>query len=211
LKKLDASFYHHGDVTDIARALIGMVIVTRWDDITTAGRIVETEAYRGETDRASHAWGGRRTNRTEVMYGPGGYAYVYLCYGIHHLVNVVTHDRGVPHAVLLRAMEPLEGITEMVKRTGKPAGSPSLGAGPGNLSRALGIHTRHSGYFLRSRDFFLADDGSGYAGAEILATPRIGVDYAGADAKLPYRFIVAGSPWISVPNAFKPSAKPAHG
>jgi DNA-3-methyladenine glycosylase len=211
LKKLDTSFYHRDDVTAIACALLGKVIVTRWDGITTAGKIVETEAYRGETDRASHAWAGRRTNRTEVMYGPGGHAYVYLCYGIHHLVNVVTNIAGIPHVVLLRAMEPLEGITEMVKRTGKAAGNASLGAGPGNMSRALGIQTRHSGHSLRSSNFFLADDGRDYAEADIVATPRIGVNYAGEDAKLPYRFIIAGSRWISAPQAFKTFTRPSHG
>lgn len=213
MKKLDTSFYQREDVTAIARELLGKLIVTRWNGITTSGRIVETEAYRGQTDRASHAWGGRRTSRTEIMYGPGGYAYVYLCYGMHHLCNVVTHVSGTPHAVLLRAMEPLEGITEMAKRTGKPAGSISLGAGPGNMSRALGIRTMHNGYFLRSADFFLADDGTAIPEPDIVATPRIGVDYAGADALLPYRFIVRGNPWISAPKAFKPRAraKLAHG
>ncbi len=149
-KKLDRSFYLRDDVLAIARGLLGKLLVTRWNGIITSGRIVETEAYRGETDRASHAWGGRRTGRTEVMYGPGGHAYVYLCYGMHHLCNVVTHEAGVPHAVLIRAVEPLEGITEMAKRTGKSMDSLGLGAGPGNLSRSLGIQTAHSGHSLVS-------------------------------------------------------------
>lgn len=131
------------------------------------------------------------------MYGPGGHAYVYLCYGIHHLCNVVTHEAGVPHAVLIRAVEPLEGITEMAKRTGKAMDSRGLGSGPGNLSRSMGIQTVHSGHSLLSDAFFLADDGFQLPASDILATPRIGVDYAGEDALLPYRFIVSGSPWVS--------------
>lgn len=198
-KKLDRSFYSRDDVLAVASEMLGKLVVTRWDGVTTSGRIVETEAYRGETDRASHAWGGRRTRRTEVMYGPGGHAYVYLCYGMHHLFNVVTHQAGIPHVVLVRAIEPLEGITEMIKRTGKAAGSAGLGSGPGNLSRSLGILTRHSGYSLYANEIFLADDGFQLSASGILATPRIGVDYAGEDALLPYRFVVADNPWVSAP------------
>jgi DNA-3-methyladenine glycosylase len=196
-KKLDRSFYLRDDVITIAAELLGKVIVTRWNGIITSGRIVETEAYRGEEDRASHAWGGRRTKRTEVMYGRGGHAYVYLCYGIHHLCNVVTHEEGTPHVVLIRAIEPLEGITEMAKRSGKKAGSPGLGSGPGNLGRSLGIQTQHSGHSLDSDDFYLADDGFRIPSSEVIPTPRIGVDYAGEDALLPYRFILSGNPWVS--------------
>lgn len=197
LKKLDHSFYLRDDVITIAAELLGKIIVTRWDGIITSGRIVETEAYRGEEDRASHAWGGRRTKRTEVMYGMGGHAYVYLCYGIHHLFNVVTHEKGTPHVVLVRAIEPMEGITEMANRSGKAVGSLGLGSGPGNLSRSLGIHTMHSGHSLDSGNLYLADDGFRIPSSEIIATPRIGVDYAGEDALLPYRFIVPGNPWVS--------------
>jgi DNA-3-methyladenine glycosylase len=116
---------------------------------------------------------------------------------MHHLCNVVTHEAGVPHAVLIRAVEPLEGITEMAKRTGKSMDSLGLGAGPGNLSRSLGIQTAHSGHSLVSDAFFLADDGFRLRDPDVRATPRIGVDYAGEDALLPYRFIVSGSPWVS--------------
>lgn len=210
-KKLDRSFYLRDDVLAVASDMLGKLIVTRWDGVATSGRIVETEAYRGETDRASHAWGGRRTQRTEVMYGPGGHAYVYLCYGMHHLFNVVTHQAGIPHAVLVRAIEPLEGITDMIKRTGKASGSPGLGSGPGNLARSLGILTRHSGYSLFNGEIFLADDGYKPPDDGVLSTPRIGVDYAAEDATLPYRFILSGNPWVSASRSQRKIIKELNG
>jgi DNA-3-methyladenine glycosylase len=210
-KKLDPSYYHQADVLSIARDLLGKLLVTRWEGRCTAGRIVETEAYCGESDRASHAWSGRRTARTAVMYGPGGYAYVYLCYGIHHLFNVVTQQAGIPHVVLVRAIEPVEGITEMAKRTGKPPDSISLGAGPGNLTRSLGIRTAHNGYSLQGPDIYLCDEGNGPGSAMVRSTPRIGVDYAGEDAKLPYRFILPDSAYLSGPAYLNMPVNEVHG
>jgi DNA-3-methyladenine glycosylase len=202
VKKLKASYYQRSDVVEIARDLLGKLVITNWEGRLTAGRIVETEAYRGVTDRASHAYGARRTARTEVMYAPGGIAYVYLCYGIHHLCNVVTGDRDEPHAVLLRGIEPVEGLTIMSKRTGKGKDDKTIGAGPGNLSRALGISLTHTGHSLLGKSFYIAEDGFLLPEKSIMATPRIGVDYAGADAMLPYRFIIHNNPWISKKNAF---------
>lgn len=207
MKKLRASYYQRSDVVEIARDLLGKLIVTKWDGLVTAGRIVETEAYQGITDRASHAYASRRTARTEVMFAPGGIAYVYLCYGIHHLCNVVTGARDEPHAVLLRAIEPVEGITTMCKRTKKGKDDKSIGAGPGNLSRALGISTAHTGHSLLEETFYIADDGFLLDENNILATPRIGVDYAGEDAALPYRFIIQNNPYISRGNAFTHNKK----
>jgi DNA-3-methyladenine glycosylase len=197
LKKLPLSFYRRDDVVQIARELIGMILVTKWDGITTSGRIVETEAYAGVTDKASHSYGGRRTNRTEIMYAEGGYSYVYLCYGIHHLFNVVTHSRDVPHAILLRSLEPVAGIPEMLKRTGKKKPDHTLTRGPGNMAKALGIFKEQTGILLNGKEMFLADDGFRYKKNEIIASPRIGVDYAGEDALLPYRFYVKGNPYVS--------------
>lgn len=197
MKKLDHHFYNRIDVLKIARELLGKVIVTRFNGQLTSGRIVETEAYAGEGDRASHAWGGRRTNRTEVMYGIGGTAYVYLCYGIHQMFNVVTNQLGIPHAILVRAAEPLEGIDIMLQRTGKKQLDYTLTKGPGNVAKALGIFTRHTGFSLMSDELFIADDGFKVRKGNIVATPRIGVDYAGDDAALPYRFIVQGNPYVS--------------
>src|SRR5262245_42899518 len=119
MKKLSLDFYRREDVLEIARELLGKLLVTQWDGILTSGRIVEVEAYEGTIDKASHAYAGRRTARNEIMYGDGGFAYVYLCYGIHHLFNVVTNSRETPHAILVRALEPIAGIEMMLERTGK--------------------------------------------------------------------------------------------
>lgn len=181
----------------IARELIGKVLVTHFSGSLTAGRIVETEAYAGITDRASHAWNNRRTARTEVMFGPPGHAYVYLCYGIHHLFNVVTSRAEIPHAVLIRAIEPVAGIAQMVQRTRKTAEDPSLTRGPGNLSVAMGIKTLHSGQSLLSAGLFIAREKKRLPAGEIMVGPRIGVDYAGADAQLPYRFYLRNNAYVS--------------
>ena len=197
MKKLPLDFYRRENVLEIAVELLGKLLVTNWDGIVTSGRIVECEAYAGIMDKASHAFGARRTNRNEVMYAKGGVSYVYLCYGIHHLFNVVTHPGETPHAILIRGLEPVKGISEMLKRTGKEKLDNSLTRGPGNLSKALGIHKSHSGLSLTGRQLFLADDGFTYPPETIASSPRIGVDYAGADALLPYRFYVKGNPFVS--------------
>ena len=197
MEKLPLSFYERKNVLQIAKELLGKVIVTKWDNIITSARIVETEAYAGVMDRASHAYAARRTNRNDIMYAHGGVAYVYLCYGIHHLFNVVTNKNGIPHAILVRAGEPLQGIEEMLKRTGKKKLDNTLSRGPGNLSKALGIYTTHSGTSLLGENLFIADDGFHYTKKEIAASPRIGVDYAGEDALLPYRFFIKGNPYVS--------------
>ncbi len=195
--KLPLSFYQRKNVCSVAKNLIGKVLVTSFGNVVTAGRIVETEAYKGAIDRASHAWGGRRTNRTEIMYAAGGLAYVYLCYGIHHLCNVVTHMEGVPHAVLIRSLEPVLGMEDMLIRTAKLHLDHTLTKGPGNVSKALGIYTHHTGNSLLGNELFIADDGFKIKPSQIIATPRIGVDYAGKDALLPYRFFLKGNPYIS--------------
>lgn len=197
VKKLDADFYKRDDVTAIAKELLGKILVTKWDKVTTSGRIVEVEAYEGAIDRASHAYGGRRTARNEPMYGEGGIAYVYLCYGIHHLFNVVTASKDKPHAVLIRALEPMLGVDLMLERTGKLKLDKTLTRGPGNLSKALGIHTKHSGMDLRGDKLYIIDDGFRYPAESIAASARIGVDYAGSHALWPYRFYIKGHPNVS--------------
>ena len=199
MRKLPRSFYERSDVTRIARELIGKVLVTRFDNHRTSGRIVETEAYAGVVDQASHAFGGRRTARTEVMFGRGGTAYVYLCYGIHHLFNVVTHGVGTPHAILIRGIEPLEGIPLMVSRSGRAALDRNVGRGPGNVSKALGITTGDTGTDLLGSKIFIADDGFAYRADELVVSTRIGVEYSGKDALLPYRFSVKGHRHVSGP------------
>jgi DNA-3-methyladenine glycosylase len=193
--KLPASFYEGDDVVMLARQLIGKLLITDRDGGRCSGRIIETEAYNGITDKASHAFGGRRTARTEIMYAHGGVAYVYLCYGIHHLFNVVTNSKDIPHAILIRAIEPIEGKDIMMQRLGVSILKKNAGSGPGKVTKALGISVRDSGFSLLSDQLFIADDG--YEPMNILATPRIGVDYAGEDAALPYRFVVADHPAIS--------------
>jgi len=198
MKKLPVSFYQRNNVLQIAKELLGKILVTKWDGIETSGRIVEVEAYNGVIDKASHASRGRRTNRNEVMYGKGGLAYVDVCYGIHHLFNVVTNEQDTPHAILIRALEPLKGIDTMLRRTNKKQLDHTLTRGPGNVSRALGISFKHhSGHLLLSKDLFIAEDNFVLNKKDMAASPRIGVDYAGDDASLPYRFYIKGNPFVS--------------
>ena len=196
-RRLDHKFYDRKDVTKIAQELLGKLLVTKFNGITTSGRIVETEAYAGAGDKASHAYGNRRTARTEVMFGKPGTAYVYLCYGIHHLFNIVTNKQHVPHAILIRALEPVDGVEDMLIRTGKEKLDNTLTKGPGNVSRALGIFTHHTGTSLLGDEIFVIDDGLRFKQSQIAITSRIGIDYAAEDAYLPYRFIVRESPYVS--------------
>lgn len=190
MKKLTPDFYLREDVLQIARDLIGKELITNINGTITSGIITETEAYAGVVDRASHAYGGRRTNRTETMYAAGGISYVYLCYGIHHLFNVVTNAKEVPHAVLIRNIQPLKGLATILERRRKKKIDKTLSTGPGTMSEALGIKTLHNGFDLTGDTIWIEDAGITIANEAVKITPRIGVDYAGEDAKLPYRFLV---------------------
>jgi len=192
--KLTEDFYVRDNVVEISRDLLGKVLCTRIGRKQTSVLITETEAYAGVTDRASHAYGNRRTRRTEPMYAPGGRAYVYLCYGIHHLFNVVTNVEGVPHAVLVRAGEPLEGLDLMLERRRKQRHDKTLLGGPGATAQALGISTQLTGTSLLGDEIWIEDRGIRIDSPAISAGPRVGVDYAGEDAKLPYRFIAREIP-----------------
>lgn len=196
MKKLPLSFYLQNDVLKIAKELLGKVLVTKWNNEYTSGRIVETEAYAGETDKASHASKGR-TARTEVMFNEGGKAYIYLCYGIHQMFNIVTNKEGVPDAVLVRGVEPIDGIDIMLKRTGKKKPDETLTRGPGNVGKAFGFHTSQCGLLLNSDDLYVADDGFKVLKSDIITSPRIGVDYAGKHAELHYRFFIKGNKYVS--------------
>lgn len=197
IKKLDESFYDRPDVLKISQELLGKILVTCFDGKRTSGRIVETEAYAGIGDRACHAFGGKRTARMEAVYGSPGTIYIYICYGMHHLFNIVTNKKYIPHVILIRALEPLEGIDVMLDRTGKEQADYSLARGPGNVSRALGMTKAHSGGNLLSGEIYIADDGWKYKKEQILITKRIGVESAREDAERLYRFIVKGNPYVS--------------
>ncbi len=196
-QKLPKDFYLSQDVVGISQALLGKFIVTQNQGERTAGMIVETEAYRGAEDRASHAFNHRRTTRTETMYQCGGVAYIYLCYGIHHLFNVVTAPEDCPHAILVRAVEPFEGQDIMLARRGMKKMASSLTAGPGVLAQALGITTALNGSLLTSKTIWLEDRSIQVAKKDIIASPRVGIDYAKEHRDLPWRFRLKNSEWTS--------------
>ncbi|HET6628798.1 MAG TPA: DNA-3-methyladenine glycosylase [Woeseiaceae bacterium] len=192
-RALPAAFYRRDDVVQVSRELLGKVLCTRVNGAVTKAVITETEAYAGVGDKASHAYGGRRTRRTEPMYAAGGIAYVYLCYGIHHLFNVVSGGAGTPHAILVRAARPLEGVSLMKKRRGKSATEKTLMPGPGTVSQALGITTKLTGSSLQGGRIWIEDHDVAADAVTITVGPRVGVDYAAEDAARPYRFLLKES------------------
>jgi DNA-3-methyladenine glycosylase len=198
--KLPDSFYTHSNVVQISRELLGKYLFTSIDGIKTGGYIVETEAYNGIIDRASHAYGNRNTARTSTMFRQGGIAYVYLCYGIHEMFNIVTSVEGEPHAILIRAIEPTEGLEEMMLRRGMSVLKPNITSGPGSVAKALGISRAINAISLQSDTLWLEDNGLVFGDDQVAAVPRVGVDYAGEDALLPYRFYVKGNKYVSKPN-----------
>jgi len=197
MKKLTNEFYDREDVIQIAKELLGKILITKFDGIITSGRIVETEAYIGITDRASHTYNGKRTARNEHMYSEAGISYVYICYGMHHLFNVVTNKKNIPDAVLIRAVEPLRGIEDMLIRTGKLKLDNTLTKGPGNVGKALGISKEHSGLNLLGNKIYVADDNVVFDKSEIGISKRIGVEGAKEAALYEYRFFVKGNKYVS--------------
>lgn len=193
--KLPVEFYTHNDVLSITRNLLGKYLFTCVDGLISGGYIVEAEAYNGIVDRASHAYGNRQTNRTQTMYMQGGVAYVYLCYGIHEMFNVVTSVEGEPHAVLIRGIVPTDGIDVMMARRNLSVFKPSITNGPGSVAKALGISRLMNANRLTGDVVWIEDRGLSFTDDEIVTAPRIGVDYAKEDALLPYRFYVKGSPF----------------
>lgn len=185
------SFYRRECVVTIARELLGKHLFSSGDGIVTGGIITETEAYAGAEDRASHAYNNRRTKRTEVMFQDGGLSYIYFCYGMHHLLNVVTHTKGTPHAVLIRSIYPTEGIDTMLERRGKKKLDPTLTCGPGTVCQALGLTLQHNALPLTEPPLWIEDRDLKIATSAITASARIGVAYAQEDALLPYRFTLA--------------------
>ena len=198
MSKLQADFYQREDVLAIRQDLLGKVLYTQFDGNLTSGIIVETEAYAGVTDQASHAYDGRRTKRTETMYLSGGAVYVYLCYGIHHLFNIVTNKENIPHAVLIRAIQPQDGIKTMLQRRNMKKVLPKLAAGPGILSKAMGISVHISGHSLLDKQIWIENSGNNLLkDFKIISSPRVGVQYAGKDASKPWRFRIKGNLWTS--------------
>lgn len=197
MNKLSLSFYTRPEVVQISRELLGKYLFTHINGVRTGGKIVETEAYSGQNDKACHSHLGRRTARTEIMYHTGGVAYVYLTYGMHHLFNIVTNQEGMADAVLIRAIEPKEGIEEMMLRRGLSKVEKRLTAGPGVLSQALGISREQYGIPLSGPSIWVEDWKEEINEDEILARPRVGIAYAGEDALLPWRFSIRENPWVS--------------
>jgi len=197
LTPLDRSFYRR-PVLVVARACIGKVLVHDSPEGLVGGRIVECEAYRGPDDLAAHSAGGRRTRRTEAMFGPPGIVYMFLLYGMHWAFNAVAGEEGEPHAVLVRAIEPTLGVAEMSQRRGVPAGRVELTNGPGKLCAALGLDGAAYGKDLCGREIFLADGDHGRRYSKIGRSPRINVDYAGSWAKKSWRFYERGNRYVSV-------------
>ncbi|MGZ3752615.1 MAG: DNA-3-methyladenine glycosylase [Mucilaginibacter sp.] len=198
--KLSPEFYLSNDVASLSKNLLGKYLFTCIDGLITGGYIVETEAYNGIIDRASHAFGNRMTPRTQTMFLEGGIAYVYLCYGIHEMFNVVTSVEGQPHAILIRAIEPTTGIDIMQVRRNMGMVKPNITAGPGSVAKALGISRKMNGNSLQSDELWIEDRDLTFTNEQIAAVPRIGVAYAGQDALLPYRFYVKGNKYVSKPN-----------
>ncbi len=194
--KLSRDFYTQKNVTAIAKDLLGKVIVCKAEAKLSSGIIVETEAYSFK-ERGCHAYNNKRTARNEIMFGDGGFAYVYLCYGIHHLFNVVTNRSGCAEAVLVRAIEPLQGIEGMLSRRGMSKVKHSLSSGPGKLTQALGIDIAYNALDLLGNKLWIEDSGINYTRKQIQSSERIGIDYAGSDARLKWRFTVKDSPWLS--------------
>ncbi len=197
MKKIKQSFYTSNNVLDISRNILGKVLVTNFNSKITSGVIIEVEAYLGANDKASHSYNNKKTQRTEPMFLKGGISYVYLCYGIHHLFNIVVGQQDNPCAVLIRAIKPLIGINTMLKRRKFSKISKELTNGPGKLTQALGITTKLNKVSLTGNRIWIEDQEIKFRKKDILSSPRIGVDYAEDDAKLPYRFYFKNNKWVS--------------
>lgn len=195
--KLTQSYFLNSDVVSLAKQLLGCYIHTEINGNYCSGIITETEAYAGKNDKACHAHLGRFTERTKVMYENGGIAYVYLCYGIHHLFNIVTNTARNADAILIRAAEPTEGVEHMLERRNKPKLTPQLTAGPGNFSKAFGITKQHNGLTVTEHQIWLSQ-GTSITEKDIVKTTRIGIDYAEEDALLHWRFYIKNSKYVSV-------------
>lgn len=198
MKILPINFYLNKDVIEVGQKLLGKYLFTKIDGVLTGGMITETESYKGIEDKACHAYMGEKTNRNEKMFEKGGIAYVYLCYGMHSLLNVVTNTKGEPEAVLIRAIEPIVGIDMMQKRRNKIKVERSLTAGPGSLSKALGITKKINGKSFKSENIWIEDKDVKILKKDIICSKRVGIDYAEEYINKPWRFRIKESKWTSV-------------
>ena len=196
MPKLNKEFYERSNVLLISRELLGKVLCTNYNGKLTSGIIVETEAYAGVIDKASHAYNNKKTNRTKIMYDSGGVAYIYLCYGIHHLFNVITNSKNIPHAILIRAIEPINGIETMLTRRNKKNKDYTLTSGPGSLTKALGITINDSGKSLMSNLIWIENQ-KNINENNVISSPRVGIQYAKDDISNPWRYRMKNNPWTS--------------
>ncbi|MBI64889.1 MAG: 3-methyladenine DNA glycosylase [Candidatus Marinimicrobia bacterium] len=197
MSKLNKSFYCSNNILDIAQSLLGKILYTNFSHKLTGGMIVEVEAYLGATDKACHSYNNKRTKRTEAMFESGGVSYVYLCYGMHYLFNIVVGEKNNPCAILIRAIEPIDGIKMMLKRRNFTQLKNNLTNGPGKLTQSLGITNKFNKQSLIDSLVWIEDQNIKIMKKDILSSSRIGVDYAGEDAKLPYRFYIKNNQWVS--------------
>lgn len=193
--KLSADFYTQEDTLLVSRQLLGKKLCTFIDGIFTSGIIVETEAYRGPEDLGSHAYNNKRTTRNDIMYAEGGVVYMYICYGIHDMLNIVTGKEGNSHAVLIRALEPVNGIRHMYERRGIQD-LRRLCKGPGALAKALSLSKKHNGVSLQS-DIIWIEDAPAIAEENIVETARVGLNIQGLYKEIPWRFYIKGNSFIS--------------
>lgn len=201
---LQKKFYLNEDVLELGKLLLGKYLFTKiGNDPITCGMIIETESYKGVEDKASHAYLGRRTKRNEMMYAQGGCAYVYLCYGMHALFNVVTNKKDIPHAILIRSIYPTNGIETMLKRRNKKTIDKSLTNGPGTLTQALKITKKFNGVLLDSKNLWIEDKNINLTKNDIECSKRIGIDYAKEHALLPWRFTIKESKLLKLTQTLK--------
>lgn len=197
---LPQDYYQNSNVLFLAQDLLGKHLHSDFDHEHCIGKIVETEAYMAPEDKASHAYQNLRTNRTEIMFAKGGHAYIYLCYGIHSMVNVVTGPKDCAHAILIRAIEPLDNIHIMKSRVKTKKKDILLGAGPGNVCKAMGIHTKHNGEKLFDRGkIWIENSSESHSDGDIVKSPRVGIAYANEWANKPWRFYINEHPSVSKP------------
>lgn len=195
--KLPLSFYQGQDVVNIARSLLGKILYTHINGLLCSGIIVETEAYKGPEDLGSHAFNNRRTARNEIMYAAGGVVYMYICYGIHDMLNIVTGTENTSHAILIRAVQPLQGLEYMRQRRGIFDDDKRLCKGPGALAKAFGLNKLHNGVSLAGDNIWVEDTTTALPEEHIIATSRVGLNIQGPYKLVPWRFYIKNSPWIS--------------